>query len=90
MGIRLPIEMVCDNTQALAAVAKGYSKKLRALSRSQRVSIGVVHEVLSDPSMMVTAVYAKSGEQLADIFTKALHPALLIAQRTAIGVLADG
>ncbi len=86
---RVPVEMICDNTQALAAIEKGYSKKLRALSRSQRVSIGVLHEVFRDPTMKISATYAASRDQLADIFTKALLPADFAAQRSAIGVIPD-
>ena len=39
-GQRVPIRCKIDNTQAIAAIKKGYSKKLRCLARTHRVNIG--------------------------------------------------
>ena len=78
-----------DNTQAISAVRKGYSKKLRALSRTQRVCIGVVHELIEDKEMLIVVEHCPTAQMKGDIFTKALAPASYIAQRAAIGVLQD-
>ena len=41
-----------DNTQAIAAAKKGYSKQLRHLSRTHPVSLGVLHELTEDDRTM--------------------------------------
>ena len=51
-------------TQAIAAVEKEYSKRLRHLTRTQRVSLGFTQELIEDAD--------KSAAQTADIRTKAL------------------
>ena len=87
IGQRIPIIAHCDNAETLTAVSKGYSKKMRCLSRSQRVSIGAIHEMLNDTDMKVTAVYVNTAEQKGDMFTKALQAPEYIRQRLAIGII---
>ena len=47
-----------DNTQCLERAETGYSTALRHLSRKERISIGVVHESLSDKDQL-DLVYQK-------------------------------
>ena len=87
LGSRVSIACNVDNTQAISAAQKGYSKKLRCLSRTQRVSIGVVHELVQDPEMHVSVVYCNTLEMKGDMFTKALGTQPFQKQREAIGII---
>ena len=82
----VPLRCRIDNTQAILAITRGYSKRLRSLSRTHRVSLGVMHELVSDPELHVTVVYVNTTLQKADIFTKALTPAAFIKARELIGI----
>ena len=48
LGRVLELECRVDNDQAITAIRKGYSKKLRALPRTQRVAVGVLNDCLQD------------------------------------------
>ena len=67
-----------DNNATIIAVQKGYSPTLRHLQRSQRVSLGYVHEVVtgqddtSDGNIELAKVDTSS--QKGDSFTKYLTP----------------
>ena len=73
-GTRRPLELVCkiDNTQALAAVHKGYYKKLKFLERTQKCAIGAVHELIE--SQDIVCEYHPTDSHRGDGFTKALVP----------------
>ena len=86
LGLRLPIVSEVDNTQAITAAKKGYSKKLRALPRTHRVSLGVVHECVTDPRMQCSVVYCPTLEMKGDLFTKALLPAQFCVLREMCGI----
>jgi hypothetical protein len=88
LGIRVPIRCLVDNDQAIAAVKRGYSKRLRHLARTQRVAIGVLHECTNDFSMCVSIEHCPSSLQKGDMFTKALHPAPFVAARDSLGLFA--
>ena len=54
---------------------KGYSKKLRHISRTHKVNLGSLKEVcVKDTNSEL--VYIETKKQAADIFTKALSPSL--------------
>ena len=73
LGRRLQIKMKIDNSQAIAAIRKGYSKKLRHIARTQRVCIGLLNELLHDPEMMMSLEHCPTGDMKGDLFTKALN-----------------
>ena len=87
LGKRLQVRCLVDNTQAIAAVKRGYSKKLRHLPRTQRVTVGVLHECCEDPEMCVSVEHCPTKDMKADIFTKALNPAMYVNARDMINVL---
>lgn len=60
-----------DNTPAITAIEKGYSKKLRHLSRTHRCSIGLLHECANDPDLGMSVVHCPTATMKADLFTKA-------------------
>ena len=79
---RLNIRMQIDNTQAISAIEKGYSKKLRHLLRTQRVCIGLLNECLNDPELQMVVEHCVTTKMKADLFTKALNgPKFLEALR---------
>ena len=88
-GCRRPIgiEARIDNTQALAAVHRGYSKKLRYLDRTQKVSIGAIHELIE--SGTISAVYHETSTHRGDGFTKALVPAKFLISRSQMNMMTD-
>ena len=88
-GRRLQIEMMVDNTQAIAAAERGYSKKLRHLNRTHRVAIGVIHECLMDKEMAVSMTWVPTATPKGDLFTKALLPANFLAARDRLGLKAS-
>ena len=66
---------VCEDNQAtITVVKKGYSAKLRHISRTHKVNLASLKEVLCSPG--VSLEYIESKKQAADVFTKALSPGL--------------
>ncbi len=86
IGSNLWLMCKVDNTQALAAAKKGYSKRLRNLGRTQRVSLGILNELIEDSDLKVRMDYASTLEQKADIFTKAMQPAAFATARALISM----
>ena len=86
LGSLVPIRVYIDNTQAEQAIRKGYSKRLRCLSRTHRCSIGVLHELFNDPEVAMELEHAASAVHKGDFFTKPLQPALFVEARARIGM----
>ena len=84
---RSPMELICkiDNTQALAAVHKGYSKKLKYLDRTQKVSIGAIHELIE--SSAIVCEYHQTDSHRGDGFTKALVPQKFLVARDMMNLV---
>jgi hypothetical protein len=63
-----------DNTTCIGAVDKGYSSAMRYLPRTQRTSLGFLHEVFheNDSAEFGPAIlqYAASKKHKGDFFTK--------------------
>ena len=89
LGRRLKIQMLIDNSQALLAIQRGYSKKLRHLARTQRVGIGLLNELTKDPDMELTVEHCPTLSMKADIFTKALIGPKFQDALEMIGMRAD-
>ena len=89
-GTRPPIRLVAlvDNTQAIAAVQKGYSKKLRFLERTHKCSINTIHELLQDGTIEVE--YAPTATHRGDGFTKAMEPAKFQRAIALMGMVSAG
>ena len=63
-----------DNQATILVVKKGYSPKLRHISRTHKVNLGCISEQLA-PSSGISIQYVDTNQQAAaDIFTKALPP----------------
>ena len=70
-----PIRLRCleENTQRLQAAETGYSAALRHLPRTERISVGVVHETSSEKDRQ-ELVYQEMSSHRGDVFTKRLDP----------------
>jgi hypothetical protein len=86
LGFLVEIHAKVDNTQAITAVGKGYSKKLKHLQRTHRCSIGVIHELINDKEAKVKVLYEPTATHKGDSFTKALNPMPFVSAVKAIGM----
>ena len=59
-----------DNQATILVARKGYSPKLQHITRTHKVNLGCLAEVLKDGT--VTIEYVDTALQAADVFTKAL------------------
>ena len=62
-----------DNTSSLRAIDTGISQSLQTLARTHGIQLGWIRDVVSDPSVSMS--WVASGDNVADVFTKALQPA---------------
>ena len=69
---RQDLELVIheDNQATILVAKKGYSPKLRHISRTHKVNLGCISEQLAEGSH-ISIQYVDTAEQAADIFTKA-------------------
>ena len=72
LGRDVELEVLEDNEATIKIVKKGYSAKLRHISRTHRVNLASVKKVFENPNLALN--YVGTLEQVADIFTKALEP----------------
>ncbi|CAK0813605.1 unnamed protein product, partial [Prorocentrum cordatum] len=84
MGAKTNIVVLVDNTQAIAAVERGYSKKLRHLERAHKCAISVVHELWKDGEIEVE--HRPTATHKGDGFTMALLPAKFIQARELMNI----
>jgi hypothetical protein len=71
-GYKVPLVIKEDNEAAIKVVRKGFSPKLRSLSRTHRVNIGAIHEIITHDDVRLE--HETTKKQAADIFTKGLEP----------------
>ena len=71
-GKPIPLDIEEDNEATIKIVRKGFSPKLRILTRTHRANLGAIHETVSQPD--VNLKYISTDKQAADIFTKNLEP----------------
>ena len=69
-----PVDLIIheDNQATIKVVENGYSSKLRHISRTHKVNLGGLSEILQQQGIRIQ--YVESIKQAADIFTKALEP----------------
>ena len=68
------LEVLEDNQATITVIRKGYSSKLRHVSRTHKVNLASLSEAIKADG--VSLQYVESKKQAADIFTKALSPGL--------------
>ena len=61
-----------DNQATIIVVKKGYSPKLRHITRTHKVNLSSLAEIYQEDNASIE--YVDTNEQAADIFTKALPP----------------
>ena len=61
-----------DNQATIAVISKGFSPKLRHVSRTHKVDLGSLFEVFKNDNLSLE--YVSTDKQCADIFTKQLEP----------------
>ena len=71
-GRALTLKIKEDNEATIKIAKKGFSPKLRSLTRTHRVNIGAIHEEIQKPDIVLE--YCPTLEQIADIFTKSIDP----------------
>ena len=74
LGREIKTRIYEDNQATITVVKKGYSKKLRHISRTHKVNLGSLMQACVNDSTEL--VYIETKKQAADIFTKALAPNL--------------
>ena len=86
--LKRPIRLIAetDNDTAVSVVAKGYSRRLCYLRRTQRISISALHDLYhgegddeelepSDEKTLNRLLHSSGDAMTADILTKLLEPA---------------
>ena len=84
-----PVQLRCleDNTQCLQAAETGYSAVLRHLPRTERISVGVVHETFTEKSHQHELLYQETASHKGDMFTKRLDPVAFERALTLINLV---
>ncbi|CAK0884153.1 unnamed protein product [Prorocentrum cordatum] len=86
LGVLVPIDCRVDNAQAIQAIKKGYSKRLRCFPRTHRCSIGAMREIYNDPEAALDVEYHATATHKGDFFTKSLKPAPFAEARGRAGM----
>ena len=73
LGRKVDLVMEQDDQATILVAKAGYSPKLRHITRTHKVDLGSIKEVLERDSVQIR--YIASAEQAADVFTKAVAPA---------------
>ena len=76
-----------DNQATIFVIKKGYSPKLRHITRTHKINLSDLSEVFQDDSAELE--YCKTDDQAADIFTKALPPQKWAAALRLLGIRID-
>ena len=76
-----------DSQATILVVKKGYSPKLRHVSRTHKVNLSCLSEIFSEDSVSIQ--YVDTKYQAADIFTKALPPQKWGAALDLLGMRTD-
>jgi len=73
-----------DNSAVIIVLKKGYSSKLRHVSRTHKINLGSIKEVVDDEGIQI--IHCPTNLQSADIFTKALPPMKWDAALELLGI----
>ena len=71
LGRKVNLEVCEDNQATMQVVQRGYSAKLRHITRTHKVNLGSLAEFFEDPHNVLK--YTETTQQVADIFTKAVE-----------------
>ena len=91
LGKAVPVQFMEDNEACIVAVRKGYSPSLCALSRTQRVHLGFLHDVIFDEDSLVEGgnrelLKVETALHKGDMFTKELEPQKFIKALSMLGM----
>ena len=92
--LRKPVALIVkeDNTACIQAVRKGYSPALRHMPRTQRVSLGDLHETFEERQAQgpndgpVLLEHQDTKQHKGDVFTKYMEPTTYNDALTRLGV----
>ena len=72
--LQRPVDLIIhdDNQATIQVVEQGYSSKLRHITRTHKINLGSLSEVLQQKGIKVQ--YIETTQQAADIFTKESEP----------------
>ena len=87
LGRAVNLVMQEDNQATILVVKKGFSPKLRHISRTHKINLSSLKECIDDPSVEIK--YIDTNEQAADIFTKALPPQKWFKALCLLGIRTD-
>ena len=87
LGRTVTLKVLEDNQATILVIKKGYSPKLRHITRTHKVNLSGLSEVFRDDSAELE--YCKTDVQAADIFTKALPPQKWGAALRLLGIRVD-
>ena len=88
LGRRVTLKIHEDNQATILVAKKGFSPKLRHISRTHKVNVASIAEMLQ-PETGVEIEYVITTKQAADIFTKQLAPQKWDAALRLLGIRTD-
>ena len=87
LGRTVTLKVLEDNQATILVVRKGYSPKLRHITRTHKVNLSGLSEVFREDSAELE--YCQTDNQAADIFTKALPPQKWAPALRLLGIRVD-
>jgi hypothetical protein len=87
LGRTVTLKVLEDNQATILVVRKGYSPKLRHITRTHKVNLSALSEVFREDSAELE--YCQTDNQAADIFTKALPPQKWAPALRLLGIRVD-
>ena len=88
LGRTVTLKVLEDNQATILVVRKGYSPKLRHITRTHKVNLSGLSEVFRDEDS-AELEYCQTDNQAADIFTKALPPQKWAPALRLLGIRVD-
>ena len=88
LGMPVPLKVIVDATVCKAAAAKGTTRQMKYLSKTQCVDLFWLRDAVQNVPLEMTTV--KSADNIADILTKPLPGPRTAMLRESMGVRAPG